>query len=190
MPIIASRIDRVMVRPARNCEGPDLATRYKVLTMEQIWQEIITDVPSMADFCLVSFRLSVAMLVGALPGYQRELTGEAAGLRTHMLVSLGSAVFVIAALGSHASVDATTRVIQGLATGIGFIGAGAILKSAQHREIHGLTTAASIWLTAGLGTAVGMGRFWMPLLGSIFAVFILSTARRIEPRKSWIEPPV
>jgi putative Mg2+ transporter-C (MgtC) family protein len=122
----------------------------------------------------------LAALVGALPGYQREHMGVAAGLRTHMLVSLGSAIFVLAALESGATDNDVTRVIQGLATGIGFVGAGAILKSAQSHEIHGLTTAASIWLTAGLGTAVGLGRIWIPLLGSALALFILSFLRRFE----------
>jgi putative Mg2+ transporter-C (MgtC) family protein len=148
--------------------------------MQQFWQELITDWPETSDLLIVSFRLLLAAFVGALPGYQREHMGVAAGLRTHMLVSLGSAIFVLASLESGASDSDVTRVIQGLATGIGFVGAGAILKSAQNHEIHGLTTASSIWLTAGLGTAAGLGRIWLPLLGSVLALVILSFLRRFE----------
>ena len=89
---------------------------------------------------------------------------------------------MLAALDSGASMDDTTRVIQGLATGIGFVGAGAILKASESRQVHGLTTAASIWLTAGLGTAAGAGRIWLPLAGSILALVILAVLRKFEER--------
>jgi putative Mg2+ transporter-C (MgtC) family protein len=160
--------------------------------MEQFWQGLAADWPDSAELLTVGFRLILAALVGALPGLQRERVHVAAGLRTHMLVSLGSAIFVLAALDTGASIDATTRVIQGLATGIGFVGAGAILKSAQNQEIRGLTTASSIWLTAGLGTAVGVGRIWLPLFGSLLTLFILSLLRRFESHHSeWnhLPPP-
>ena len=145
--------------------------------MEQFWQQLTVDLPDAAGFLNAMFRLALAAFVGALPGLQRERTGMAAGLRTHMLVSLGSALFVMAALEAGASMDAATRVIQGLATGIGFVGAGAILKSDQPNQVHGLTTAASVWLTAALGTAVGAGRIWLPLVGSIMALLILAVLR-------------
>jgi putative Mg2+ transporter-C (MgtC) family protein len=149
--------------------------------MQQFWQTLAADWPETSDLLLVSFRVVLAAVVGALPGYQREQIHVAAGLRTHMLVSLGSAIFVLAALESGAATGAdVTRVIQGLATGIGFVGAGAILKSSQTHEIHGLTTASSIWLTAGLGAAAGMGRIWLPLLGSVLALLILSFLSRFE----------
>jgi putative Mg2+ transporter-C (MgtC) family protein len=153
----------------------------RIVAMQQFWQELTAQWPGTSDLLIVSFRLMLAALVGALPGLQREHLGVAAGLRTHMIVSLGAAIFVLAALDSGANTGAdTTRVIQGLATGIGFVGAGAILKSAQNHEIHGLTTASSIWLTAGLGTAAGMGRIWLPLFGSILALFVLSFVRKFE----------
>ena len=152
--------------------------------MEQFWHNVTADWPDTSHMLTLIFRLVLAALVGALPGLQRELKGVAAGLRTHMLVSLGSAIFVLTALEAGASAADTTRVIQGLATGIGFVGAGAILKSAQAHEIHGLTTAASIWLTAGLGTAVGMGRVWLPVLGSCLALVVLAFLKHIEPGES------
>ena len=148
--------------------------------MEQFWQELTADLPTTAGLLKVAFRLSLAALVGALPGLQRERLHVAAGLRTHMLVSLGAAIFVLAALDTGATVDATTRVIQGLATGIGFVGAGAILKSSQTQQVHGLTTASSIWLTAGLGTAAGLGRIWLTLFGSVLALVILALLRSFE----------
>jgi putative Mg2+ transporter-C (MgtC) family protein len=154
--------------------------------MEQFWNEIVAEFPSSYEAISISFRLILAVVLGAIPGWQRELTGQAAGLRTHMMVSLGAAVFVMAAVEAGASVGDTTRVIQGLATGIGFVGAGAILKSKQDHEVRGLTTASSIWLTAGLGTAVGLGRVWLPLLGAVLAVIILSVLGLLGDR---IGPP-
>ena len=148
--------------------------------MEQFWQELTADLPTAAGLLSVAFRLSLAAMVGALPGLQRERVHVAAGLRTHMLVSLGAAIFVLAALDAGATFDATTRVIQGLATGIGFVGAGAILKSSQTQQVHGLTTASSIWLTAGLGTAAGLGRIWLALFGSLLALVILALLRSFE----------
>ncbi len=142
--------------------------------MNQLWNEIVEDLPNNYEVLSICFRLVLAAVLGAIPGWQRELTGQAAGLRTHMMVSLGAAVFVMASLEAGASIDDTTRVIQGLATGIGFVGAGAILKSKQDHEVRGLTTASSIWLTAGIGTAVGLGRVWLPLLGALLALIILS----------------
>jgi putative Mg2+ transporter-C (MgtC) family protein len=159
--------------------------------MEQFWQELMADLPTTAGLIKVMFRLSLAALAGALPGLQRERVHVAAGLRTHMVVALGSAIFILAALDSGATIDATTRVIQGLATGIGFVGAGAILKAAQSQQVHGLTTAASIWLTAALGTAAGLGRIWLTLFGSVLALVILAQLRRFENHTaSQLKPPM
>lgn len=148
--------------------------------MDEFLQELSSDLPTTAGFLKVAFRLSLAALVGALPGLQREYVHVAAGLRTHILVSLGAAIFVLAGLDSGATVSDTTRVIQGLATGIGFVGAGAILKSASTEQVHGLTTASSIWLTAALGTAAGIGRIWLTIAGSVLALVVLSLLKRFE----------
>ena len=150
--------------------------------MESFWNDMASQWPDTEGLLKVGFRLVLAAFVGALPGLQRERVHVAAGLRTHMLVALGSAIFMLAALDSGASMSDTTRVIQGLATGIGFVGAGAILKSAQTSQVHGLTTASSIWLTAGLGTAAGAGRIWLPLFGSVLALVILAVLRRLEAK--------
>jgi putative Mg2+ transporter-C (MgtC) family protein len=148
--------------------------------MELFWREFSADWPEFGHFLTICARLALAALVGALPGIQREMKGVAAGLRTHVLVSLGSAIFVLAAIEAGASVGDVTRVVQGLASGIGFVGAGTILKSVRSREVQGITTAANIWLTAGLGTAVGMGLVWLPVLGSVFALVTLSLLKQFE----------
>jgi len=150
--------------------------------MEQFWNELQGELPGSYEIISVTFRLLLAAIVGAIPGFQRERLGQPAGLRTHMMVAVGAAIFVMAALEAGASASDTTRVIQGLATGIGFVGAGAIMKSKEEQAIHGLTTASSVWLTAGLGTAVGMGRVWLPILGSVLALVILSILSFISDR--------
>ena len=114
------------------------------------------------------------MLAGGIIGFQREASGKAAGLRTHILVCMGTALFVLAAAGSDMQQDAMSRVVQGLATGIGFLGAGAILKLESSRQIRGLTTAAGIWLTAALGVAIGLGQLGTAAIGTAFAWVVLA----------------
>lgn len=148
--------------------------------MTELWEKIAADWPGTPEMLDTSFRLLLAIVVGALPGLERESSGMPAGLRTHILVSLGAAVFMLAALEAGATMGDATRIMQGLATGIGFVGAGAILKSARNREVLGLTTAANIWLTAALGTAVGAGRIWLPLLGSALSLVVLAVLRLFQ----------
>ncbi|HEU4638799.1 MAG TPA: MgtC/SapB family protein, partial [Candidatus Binatia bacterium] len=124
--------------------------------------------------------LIVAMIFGAVIGIQRERAGKPAGLRTHMLVALGAAVFVIASGEFGMNADSISRVIQGLVTGIGFLGAGAILKLYDKRAVEGLTTAAGIWMTAALGVAVGLGRFGLALVATLLAWMTLSLVRQME----------
>ena len=110
-----------------------------------------SDLLDPAEAARLGVRLFVAVLLGAAIGYDRERNASSAGLRTHMLVALGAALFVV--VPQHAGFDAPdmSRVVQGLIAGIGFLGAGAIIKIDDRREIKGLTTAASIWLVAALG---------------------------------------
>jgi putative Mg2+ transporter-C (MgtC) family protein len=127
----------------------------------------------------VIVRLLTALVAGGLAGIDRERLGKAAGLRTHILVSVGAALFVLTAelAGMTAQISA---VIQGIAVGIGFIGGGAILKSAEDREIRGLTTAAGIWLTAAAGIAAGLGRLTLALVAGLLALAILNVLHRAE----------
>jgi len=128
----------------------------------------------------ITVRLIVAMIFGAVIGIQRERAGKPAGLRTHMLVALGAAVFIIASGEFGMNPDSISRVIQGLVTGIGFLGAGAILKLYDKRAVEGLTTAAGIWMTAALGVAVGLGRFGLALVATLLAWMTLSLVRQME----------
>ena len=137
-----------------------------------------------AHILLVSVvRLGLAALFGAVIGLQRERVHSTAGLRTHMLVSLGSAFFVLAAIESGATAPDVSRVIQGLVAGVGFLGAGTILKIGDRAEVHGLTTAASIWLTAAVGTGAGLGHIWLPAIGAILGWIILGPIGRLEKHR-------
>jgi len=150
--------------------------------MDLILDELANSFPDAREAIRVTIRLIAALLAGALIGLQRERSGKAAGLRTHMLVCMGTAPFVIAGTQIGMEQDAMSRVIQGLATGIGFLGAGAILKTESTREIHGLTTAAGIWMTAAIGVAVGLGHLGTALIGVLFAWLVLAVVLKLEAR--------
>ena len=138
------------------------------------------DLPDAAQALRVLARLGMAALLGGLLGAERELAHKAAGLRTHMMVALGAALLVVFPIEAGIAIGDLSRVIQGVVTGIGFIGAGTILKRAQSDEVLGLTTAASIWLTAAVGLAAGAGRLWLPLMATMMAFGILHVMRRLE----------
>jgi putative Mg2+ transporter-C (MgtC) family protein len=141
--------------------------------------------PDTAYLARVGGRLGAAALLGGLIGAQRELQGKAAGLRTHMTVSLAAAAFVLVALESSGAADNLGRVIQGIAAGVGFLGAGTILKKSSDEDIQGLTTAATIWLTAAIGVASGAGHGWMAFFVVLGAWLILSILARTS---RWINP--
>jgi putative Mg2+ transporter-C (MgtC) family protein len=134
------------------------------------------------ELARIAVRLGAAMIVGAIAGINRELGGKAAGLRTHMLVSMGSALFVLGAELAGTPPAQMSSVLQGVAAGIGFVGGGAILKYAEAKEIRGLTTAASIWMTAAVGVAAGLGRVGVALVASLLILVVLSIIARIERR--------
>ena len=148
--------------------------------MNVVWDELAAGFPDAEAMIRLSVRLIVAMIFGAVIGIQRERAGKPAGLRTHMMVALGAAVFVIASGEFGMNPDSISRVIQGLITGIGFLGAGAILKLYEKRAVEGLTTAAGIWMTAALGVAVGLGRFGLALMATLLAWMTLSLVRKLE----------
>jgi putative Mg2+ transporter-C (MgtC) family protein len=138
-------------------------------------------VPDATHLIRVVARLCTAALLGALLGSERERAGKAAGLRTHMLVALGCALFVMFPAESGMTRTDLSRVIQGVAAGIGFIGAGTILKRPDSGDVQGLTTAASIWLTGAMGLAVGAGQLWLPVVAVACAWAILSLFGRFGP---------
>ena len=148
--------------------------------MNAILEELAGSLPDGREAIRISIRMLVALLAGGIIGYQRERAGKAAGLRTHMLVALGTALFVIAAAEAGMEQDAMSRVVQGLVTGIGFLGAGAILKLEDERVIRGLTTAAGIWMTAALGVAIGLGHLGTAAIGVLLAWIVLAALIRLE----------
>lgn len=142
-----------------------------------LWQELSLGLHDTQQLTRVLIRLIAAMLLGGAVGVQRESTRKPAGLRTHVLVSVATAAFIIACSASGMSSDGISRVIQGIVTGIGFIGAGTILKLSQEHAIKGLTTAASVWMTAAIGVIVGLGGLGIALMVTVLALTILSLAR-------------
>jgi putative Mg2+ transporter-C (MgtC) family protein len=139
-----------------------------------------SDLADIGQVTQVVIRLLMAVALGGLLGYERESRGTAAGLRTHMLVALGSALFVLVPLQIGTNIADMSRVLQGVIAGVGFLGAGAIIKLNQEHEIRGLTTAASIWLTAAIGIAAGLGREATAVLSTLLALIILALLRRVK----------
>lgn len=141
------------------------------------------------DWVNITFRLCLALLIGAIIGIERQLQRKPAGLRTHMLVALGAALFMLVPLqasGEQPSADALSRVIQGVAAGVGFLGAGEILrestKEAREHKIRGLTSAAAIWVSAALGIAAGCGLWRLGLIGAVMTWLVLKGVKELEAR--------
>ena len=138
--------------------------------------------PLPPDTTEVILRLFAAAAIGACIGLDREVRRKPAGMRTHALVALGSALvtLVVVRFDPRAlHVDAISRAIQGIIAGVGFLGGGAILK-AEHEMVSGLTTAASIWLVASLGIACGVGQWVAALIALAFALIILIVGGPVE----------
>lgn len=158
--------------------------------MEDTWRNVVetaaaefSDVPDAAQVTRIALRLLVAALLGGLLGWERERKGKAAGVRTHMLVALGAALFVLVPQQAGASSSDLTRVMQGLISGIGFLGAGAIVKGgAVEADVQGLTTAAGIWMTAAIGVAAGLGREATALLSALLALGVLALVPKLVSR--------
>jgi putative Mg2+ transporter-C (MgtC) family protein len=158
-----------------------------------VWQQIWTtlqaefaDIPDAAGVTRVTFRLLLAAVCGGVLGYEREHRGKAAGIRTHMLVALGSALFILVPQQAGASSSDLSRVLQGLVAGVGFLGVGAIVKGRDESHISGLTTAAGIWMTAAIGMTAGMGRESTALLSTVLAWVVLA----LLPHVAGISGPV
>jgi putative Mg2+ transporter-C (MgtC) family protein len=154
-----------------------------------LWAEI-HDVVDISSLTQLGVRLTMAALLGGFIGYERERSGKDAGVRTHMLVAIGSALFLIIPQQMGMSTDAVSRVLQGLIAGIGFLGAGAILKIHNEQEIMGLTTAAAIWMTAAIGCTCGLGRGGSALLAALLTWTILDFLPRVvrRPVPKQVEP--
>jgi putative Mg2+ transporter-C (MgtC) family protein len=146
--------------------------------MDILVDELARGLPDLAATVRIVLRALMAVLLGGVIGYERGRTGKDAGLRTHMLVSLGTALFVMASLESGIGPGDVARVIQGVASGVGFLGAGAILKLCDRQEIRGLTTAA--------GLSAGLGRYGLAvlavLIGWVILAVVPSSSNDDEPK--------
>jgi putative Mg2+ transporter-C (MgtC) family protein len=150
--------------------------------MDIIWEELTRGLPDTQQLGRVIIRLIAAVLFGAAIGYQRESMGKPAGIKTHILVTVGTTVFILGCAGAGMDSDALSRVIQGIVTGIGFIGAGSILKLDKERDIKGLTTAAGVWMTAAIGVTIGLGGLGLALIATILTLTVLTVMGSIELR--------
>jgi putative Mg2+ transporter-C (MgtC) family protein len=144
--------------------------------MDPGWIEL----PEAAYAARVAWRLGGAAVLGGLIGAQREWAGKDAGLRTHTTVSLAAAAFVLVGVEAGGAEPDVATVIQGIAAGVGFLGAGTIMKKSENEEILGLTTAATIWLTAAIGVAAGAGHVFIAAFCVAAAWLILSMFRLAE----------
>jgi len=152
--------------------------------VDLLWNELTFGLPDGRQLAQVIVRLVASIVIGGLIGYQREAAGKQAGLRTHILVALGSTAFVLGALGAGMRDDAVSRVIQGVITGIGFIGAGTILK--RDADIKGLTTSAGLWTTCAIGVVIGLGELGVALIAAVLVLVVLTLVQRVEAR--YIDP--
>lgn len=148
--------------------------------MDIFWQELTFGAPDASQWIRILIRLTAATACGAAIGLQREKWGKPAGLRTHVLVTVGTTLFVLTCSVYGMSSDGLSRVIQGIVTGIGFIGAGSILKLDKERNIQGLTTAAGVWMTAAIGVTIGLGSVGLAFIGTILTLIILTVAGKLE----------
>ena len=131
----------------------------------------------------ISLRLLVATIAGMIVGINRDIHNKPIGMRTLGLVSLGSAIVILSGSvyeGLHFSQDAVSRVVQGILTGLGFLGAGSILRAKDGTEVQGLTTAATVWIAAGLGITAGLGAWFITVAGTLVTLFLLTYATHLE----------
>ena len=139
-----------------------------------------SDVGDVAQLTRIAVRLLLAAVLGFFLGFEREQQGKAAGVRTHMLVAIGSALFVLIPQQTGIVPADMSRVIQGLVAGVGFLCAGTILKQGKDEShVQGLTTAAGLWMTAAIGMACGLGREVTAVLSALLALAVLSQVPRL-----------
>ncbi|MDZ4741591.1 MAG: MgtC/SapB family protein [Alphaproteobacteria bacterium] len=142
----------------------------------------MTDVSQLADLAL---RLTAATVIGGAIGLNRDMHGKPAGLRMLGLVALGAAIATVSVLGVGGSAqfpaDAISRVIQGVLAGVGFLGAGVIMRD-ETGNVHRLNTAASVWVTAAIGVVCGLGEWFVAIIGTVLVLLLLSVGARVDHR--------
>ena len=150
--------------------------------MSSAWDRVVatvtgefSDIDDVEQITKVAVRLLLAGVLGFVLGFEREARGKAAGARTHMLIAMGSALFVLTPQFSGMAIADMSRVVQGLLAGVGFLCAGAILKNGKDEQaVQGLTTAAGMWMTAAIGLACGLGREVTAILSTLLALVVLA----------------
>lgn len=148
--------------------------------MDEILQALAAEFSFDAAVTVVAgVRLGMAALLGAVIGWEREQKGRAAGLKTHLLVSIGSALFILAPTLAGIPGGENTRVMQGIVSGIGLLGAGAILRNRQGTQVEGLTTAASVWMTAAIGMTAGMGLELLAILATAMTWLVVAALPKL-----------
>jgi putative Mg2+ transporter-C (MgtC) family protein len=161
--------------------------RYIARMSSSAWSQIseivaaeFSDVSDIGQVTRIVVRLLLAAVLGFALGFEREQKGKAAGVRTHMLVAIGSALFVLVPQQSGIVPADMSRVIQGLVAGVGFLCAGTILKQGRDEQhVQGLTTAAGLWMTAAIGMACGLGRELTAILSALLALAVLALVPRL-----------
>ena len=151
-----------------------MASTHWTVISETVAAEF-SDVPDLAQFTRIAVRLTLAAMLGFVLGFEREEKGKAAGVRTHMLVAIGSALFVLIPLQTGMDPADISRIIQGLVAGVGFLCAGTILKQGKdEQQVQGLTTAAGLWMTAAIGMACGLGRETTAVSSTLLALAVMA----------------
>lgn len=133
----------------------------------------------------ISLRLIAAAIAGMVIGLNRDIHNKPIGMRTLGLVALGSATVILSGSvyeGLHFGQDAVSRVIQGILTGLGFLGAGAIMRGKEGMSVHGLTTAATVWIAASLGVTAGLGAWFITIAGTLMTLFLLTFGKNLEDK--------
>ena len=158
--------------------------------MDILWSELTAGIPDGRQLFVIVLRLAASAVFGAIIGFEREAAGKAAGLRTHILVTTGSTVFILGCLAANMDADGLSRVVQGIATGIGFVGAGTVLKKDSEEKIQGITTSAGIWMAAAIGVTVGLGAIGIGLMAALLTlavlrlIFLFESENRVSPKSN------
>ena len=161
---------------------PTLIFTLDPAPMNILWEELTAGLTNHDHLLRVSLRLFAAMLLGGLIGLQRVSERKPSGLRTHTLVCLGTTVVLLSFSAAALPSEGASRVIEGIMTGIGFIGAGSILKLSEEHLVHGLTASARIWTTAAVGIAIGLGQIGIALITTALTILILAVLTALERR--------
>jgi len=155
----------------------------KTAMMNILWEELSGGVSNRDQMLRVIIRVLAAILLGGLMGLQRVSPRKPSALRMHALVCLGTTIFLLACSAARLSLDGNSRVIQGIVTGIGFIGAGSVLKVSEEHLVHGLTASARVWTTTAVGIAVGLGQIGLAVITTILVTLALGVLSALERQR-------